>query len=169
MPIRPWKPDSVRRLEIGGASGPRLVMIVGLSAVILLSAATTAWVFFRGGDKSDGSPERGKTHFARGVPFKCSACGHEFVMTDADFQNYQRDIDRSAGPLSRLPHCPECGARHAAVMMQKCPKCGKNYVPYGVEAGIKMAQGQPPPEGAKHICPHCKTDVNEYRRQHRRR
>ena len=156
-------PNGLKKLEIGGDKN-RTVFLVALSALILLGLGVTVWVFFGGGNENPSGTTDPDTNFQAGEPYQCAACEKEFRMTGEDFTAMRKDVDRSLGLISRLPHCPHCGAKHSGLQLVKCLKCRTLYVPYGLKLGLesfRSKNGELPP-GARNVCPHCGTDQNEY-------
>jgi len=60
--------------------------------------------------------------------------------------------------------CPACVQVHSGVLKSQCPSCEKCYIPpsrRGAAATRRATQ--------EDVCPHCKINVIEWRRQHGRK
>jgi len=158
----PLHPDGVKKLEVGGSKNP-MIFIVALTVLIAAGGGFAVWVFLGGNEEEETGTTDPSANFEKGVPHQCAACEAEFRMTAEDF-NAMGQIDRSLGVASRLPHCPQCNAKHAGLAMVACLKCRKLFVPYGLKVGIEVARSESGdlPPGTKNVCPHCQTDQDEY-------
>jgi len=132
---------------------------IAAGAVLLVSLGTLGWSLF-GNDLSQPKP-------VENMPYKCLQCQHEFTVTKDYFRRLAQSGDSEENPaLSQYIDCPACKARHSAGMMIRCPACGKFYVPWTVSAAFDAQMGRPPRTDTKDVCPYCKTDRNQWYRDH---
>jgi len=151
-----------RHLEVGGSGPQRVVMIGALLVIIAGGLGLAAWNFF-GDDDLPGDVDEVEDVYR----YQCAqdGCGHEFTMDAPQREQFVQSLESgSARHLRYLPHCPKCETRHASVRMFDCPKCGKKYVPFGAKAAWMVARGtQRPSAEMTDVCPHCNTDIIEFR------
>ena len=141
-----------------GSRGRRYVVIGALLVIITGGAALGVWAILAGPDRS----KRHEDTAGEFMPYKCAQCGHEFRVTPEEYEEFKETVAPNDPGAARLLHCPECGGKHCCVVMTPCPVCGKLYVPYGAKIAAKLERREDVPEDLPNICPHCKTDINEY-------
>jgi hypothetical protein len=152
----------------GDPSKDRILMGASI-AVIVLAAGAMVWSLGRPAKTSVADQV-----ITRDVALLCvnPQCSHK---TDMNRQDYYRmldeqltDEDRHAMPIRTL--CPDCSHQAKTVIQGAiCPNCRQSFVPADVLFGVRRMLRFPaqPPTSQKLICPHCSTDITEYRAQQR--
>lgn len=128
-----------------------LIIIISLSTVIMNLTGSS------------------RTHEIKEMHFYCLETDKEFVVKPEDlYKNENMMEPEMMGPMGMYMMSPYTNER-TAVPMTLCPNCKKYFVPeyylqehYDDEAYYMMDQGNL-------ICPHCKTDIIQWYRDHRKR
>lgn len=138
--------------QLGGGRGVEY-LLAGALAVVIIGAVALSVVSFLGGDEDEvpiGDPV---------AHFQCQVCKKEWTS------RFDELPEGAVGPggIERALDCPLCGAKNSSLHMTKCvnPDCGKYFVP---------AVGESPMDPrVRPVCPYCKTDQLEWRRQERKK
>lgn len=88
--------------------------------------------------------------------YKCDKCQAEFSQPLE--QLAPEEMMQKGAP--RPVDCPECGATASAWRMTECPSCGKSFV---------SPKTRNPFTQEREICPHCNTDIPQWRRDNRKK
>ncbi|MCK4602803.1 MAG: hypothetical protein KAU28_10080 [Phycisphaerae bacterium] len=152
-----WPKAGSKRLDFSGAGGGRKIefLLGGALAVIIIgSLLLIIWPMVTGGPW----PSKDRTY-----RFECQKCLHQFEMSMEDLD--RREAEPSMAPMGvYMLDCPKCGGKNSALVMSKCPNCQKWYV-----LSRDKSPMQERPEDIGNVCPHCKTDVDEWRYQRRKK
>lgn len=140
-----------RRLDFGGDKTEYL-FAGGFALVILLALGFTVKHYVFSGPSGGGAGDDGLMHF------ECVECGHQFTRKGAELSEQLRY--EGEGPEEIAIDCPECNARMSALVMTRCPECGKYYLPDWKKDYGSMEEGR-----GEYVCPHCGTNRAEYYRE----
>ena len=138
-----------------GGRGTEYLLMVGL--VIIIAGAVILTIY---------SPN---TRRPAKMQFQCGKCGHLF-----DPPVLRTRVPGASGPQAmQVPvmDCPNkaCQAKKSCLPMTRCSKCGKYYVNEVTKWRVDRQAGkQVSPKKPNNICPHCKTDQQQYGAQQRR-
>jgi len=128
--------------------GSQAILVAGLILI------TCAGIGFALRTYLTGPAVQGST--AEGIHFRCDKCGDEFIVAFREM-----DLQKQNTPTARLRlDCPACGAEGSSLPEVKCPACGKYFVPISYSDPAAKRAGR-----AKDVCPHCKTDRDQWYRE----
>ena len=154
-----WPRYSGKRLDFsilkGLGSGEYLVA-AGLGLVIILAGGMAIHQLSRGpGDSA-----------ATLMHYKCEQCGHEFTVEVPDAPVARAPGD-AAGLFKRDCTNPHCGAKNSCWPTVECPDCHKWFIGQTTEAQLlSLRTGQRMDPNVHDVCPYCKTDAQEWHKQH---
>ncbi len=138
-----WPRRSIKALEFGRGSGDKgeYFFAAALAAVIVGALALTIYFTFIARGPSGPKKEEGWM-------YHCFNCGAEFHVDQKAMNRLEEQDDTRAD-------CPKCGAKHSAVKMLKCFKCGKFFV------RTRLLNRR----AKRDVCPYCGTDYLEGMKQ----
>ncbi len=156
--------DRPRRFGLDAALGGRGMEVVLSVALVLIIVGAIVMAFWTPGGSGPG--ERGK------AMFYCITCEKEFeYKPDLSKTGSEEDMMMMMDPMTR-PDCPFGDEDCYVVPMMRCPNtdCKKYFVSPAQEWNELMESGQQP-EGDRpdEVCPHCKTNVREWRKAQRKK
>jgi hypothetical protein len=140
----------------GGGRMEYLVAAV-LGIVIIGAAYLTIRQFF--GDDTPSVSDK--------LNYKCEKCGFEFTKKLSEMPMVRNPGDQiSAMKLD----CPSCKAKGTCLREMECPNCHKLFIGASEKAMIARFQsGRGSGPEPHDVCPFCKTDVQEWWKQHPRK
>lgn len=133
-------------------------ILAGTLILIIVISLLTVVLNLTGSSKNPGMTE---------LHLYCLETGKEFVVDPRETYKEGMMDPGMMGPMSRYmsPYTNE----RTAVPMTRCPACEKWFVPeYYLQEDVTEEYPMMPP-GEKLICPHCKTDIMQWYREHRKR
>ena len=145
------------RLNFGGRRTEFL--LIGGLGVVIIGAIVLTVMHGMGGRIGGGS---------RKPMAECRSCQERF--------EYDPSADPQAlggwmGPGEQIyrPDCPKCGEKASGLPLMLCPNpdCGKHYLFPLVPDTLTIQKGADPSmlKRADPVCPHCGTDLHEWKRE----